>query len=145
MCPVQFCETKYKPLYLVALLQSLGDEKSIVFTSSVESTHRLCTLLNFFDDLPFKIKEYSRLQRHRRQFFSLFGNRYDKQKWDMWAHLIWFESDKLNSGMWVCVWVVSVFGYTHAMWECLELDCYEKKTLQSNPYFVWHSLCPEGK
>lgn len=66
VCTVQFCEAKYKPLYLVALLQSLGDEKSIVFTSSVESTHRLCTLLNFFDELPFKIKEYSRVQRHRR-------------------------------------------------------------------------------
>lgn len=61
----------------------------------------------------------------------------------MWAHLNWFESDKLNSGMWV--WVVSVFGYIHAMWQCLELDCYEKQTLWSNPYFVWHSLCPEGK
>ncbi|PQP93654.1 DEAD-box ATP-dependent RNA helicase 1 isoform X2 [Prunus yedoensis var. nudiflora] len=58
-----FCESKYKPLYLVALLQSLGEEKCIVFTSSVESTHRLCTLLNSFDNLPFKIKEYSGLQR----------------------------------------------------------------------------------
>lgn len=44
----------------------------------------------------------------------------------MWAHLNWFESDKLNSGMWV--WVVSVFGYTHATWQCVELDCYEKQT-----------------
>ncbi|KAL6282680.1 hypothetical protein ACE6H2_013609 [Prunus campanulata] len=58
-----FCESKYKPLYLVALLQSLGEEKCIIFTSSVESTHRLCTLLNSFDNLPFKIKEYSGLQR----------------------------------------------------------------------------------
>ncbi|XP_027153473.1 DEAD-box ATP-dependent RNA helicase 1 [Coffea eugenioides] len=57
------CESKLKPLYLVALLQSLQGEKCIVFTSSVESTHRLCTLLNFFDDLNFEIKEYSRLQR----------------------------------------------------------------------------------
>ncbi|KAF3450553.1 hypothetical protein FNV43_RR06640 [Rhamnella rubrinervis] len=57
------CESKLKPLYLVALLQNLGREKCIVFTSSVESTHRLCTLLNFFDNLPFKIKEYSGLQR----------------------------------------------------------------------------------
>ncbi|KAL6197426.1 hypothetical protein ACLB2K_033035 [Fragaria x ananassa] len=67
-----FCEAKYKPLYLVALLQSLGDEKSIVFTSSVESTHRLCTLLNFFDELPFKIKEYSRVQRHRSKTLEAF-------------------------------------------------------------------------
>ncbi|XP_038881724.1 DEAD-box ATP-dependent RNA helicase 1 [Benincasa hispida] len=57
------CESKLKPLYLVALLQSLGGEKCIVFTSSVESTHRLCSLLNFFDGLELKIKEYSGLQR----------------------------------------------------------------------------------
>lgn len=57
------CESKLKPLYLVALLQSLLGEKCIVFTSSVESTHRLCTLLNFFQDLKIEIKEYSRLQR----------------------------------------------------------------------------------
>ena len=62
-CFLQICESKLKPLYLVALLQSLQGEKCIVFTSSVESTHRLCTLLNFFDDLNFEIKEYSRLQR----------------------------------------------------------------------------------
>nr|GEW64815.1 DEAD-box ATP-dependent RNA helicase 1 [Tanacetum cinerariifolium] len=53
------CEPKLKPLYLVALLQSLQGEKCIVFTSSVESTHRLCTLLQFFGDLGIKIKEYS--------------------------------------------------------------------------------------
>ncbi|KAG6642111.1 hypothetical protein I3843_09G115900 [Carya illinoinensis] len=57
------CESKLKPMYLVALLQNIGEEKSIVFTSSVESTHRLCTLLNFFGDLQIKIKEYSGLQR----------------------------------------------------------------------------------
>ncbi|XP_031097808.1 DEAD-box ATP-dependent RNA helicase 1 [Ipomoea triloba] len=57
------CESKLKPLYLIALLQVLKGEKSIVFTSSVESTHRLCTLLNFFGDLQIQIKEYSRLQR----------------------------------------------------------------------------------
>lgn len=57
------CMSKLKPLYLVAVLQHLGGEKCIVFTSSVESTHRLCTLLNFFGDLKVKIKEYSGLQR----------------------------------------------------------------------------------
>ncbi|KAK4440192.1 DEAD-box ATP-dependent RNA helicase 1 [Sesamum alatum] len=57
------CKSKLKPLYLLALLESLQGEKCIVFTSSVDSTHRLCTLLNFFDDLQIKIKEYSRLQR----------------------------------------------------------------------------------
>lgn len=55
------CGSKLKPLYLVALLQDLRGEKCIVFTSSVESTHRLCILLNFFEDLPFKISEYSSL------------------------------------------------------------------------------------
>ncbi|KAJ0478614.1 putative RNA helicase [Helianthus annuus] len=53
------CEPKLKPLYLVSLLQSLQGEQCIVFTSSVESTHRLCTLLKFFGDLGIKIKEYS--------------------------------------------------------------------------------------
>lgn len=57
------CEAKLKPLYVVALLQGLQDEKCIVFTSSVESTHRLCTLLKFFGDLKISFKEYSRLQR----------------------------------------------------------------------------------
>ncbi|XP_039054132.1 DEAD-box ATP-dependent RNA helicase 1-like [Hibiscus syriacus] len=57
------CESNLRPLYLVALLQELGQEKCIVFTSSTESTHRLCTLLNLFGDLSIKIKEYSGLQR----------------------------------------------------------------------------------
>lgn len=63
MLSLQICESKLKPMYLVDLLQNLGGEKCIVFTSSVESTHRLCTLLNFFDDLQIKIMEYSGLQR----------------------------------------------------------------------------------
>uniref|UniRef100_A0A7N0VDQ5 ATP-dependent RNA helicase n=1 Tax=Kalanchoe fedtschenkoi TaxID=63787 RepID=A0A7N0VDQ5_KALFE len=57
------CEASEKPLYLVALLQSLGQEKCIVFTSSVEYSHRLYTLLNFFSDLKLKVGEYSKLQR----------------------------------------------------------------------------------
>lgn len=57
------CEPNCKPLYLVALLQSLHGEKSIVFTSSVDSTHRLCALLKFFGDLNIKINEYSGVQR----------------------------------------------------------------------------------
>lgn len=57
------CESQDKPLYLAALLQQLRGEKCIVFTSSVESTHRLCSLLNFFGELQIKIKEYSGLQR----------------------------------------------------------------------------------
>ncbi|CAA2989768.1 DEAD-box ATP-dependent RNA helicase 1 [Olea europaea subsp. europaea] len=57
------CEPKFKPLYLLVLLETLQREKCIVFTSSVESTHRLCTLLNFFGDRQIKIRGYSRLQR----------------------------------------------------------------------------------
>ncbi|RVW34891.1 DEAD-box ATP-dependent RNA helicase 1 [Vitis vinifera] len=65
------CESKLKPLYLVALLRDLGGEKCIVFTSSVESAHRLCTLLNFFGDLQIKIGEYSGLQHQRvRRFYG---------------------------------------------------------------------------
>ncbi|XP_043694001.1 DEAD-box ATP-dependent RNA helicase 1 isoform X1 [Telopea speciosissima] len=57
------CSSKLKPLYLFALLQELKGEKCIVFTKSVESTHRLSTLLNLFAGLQYKIKEYSGLQR----------------------------------------------------------------------------------
>lgn len=56
------CESKLKPLYLVALLESLMGEQTIVFTSSVVATHRLCTLLNCFEGLPFNITEFSGLQ-----------------------------------------------------------------------------------
>ncbi|KAL4186805.1 hypothetical protein AMTRI_Chr09g15790 [Amborella trichopoda] len=58
-----FCESKLKPLYLVALLQGLKEEKSIIFTSSIESTQRLSILLKCFTELPLKISQYSRLQR----------------------------------------------------------------------------------
>ncbi|OAY69345.1 DEAD-box ATP-dependent RNA helicase 1 [Ananas comosus] len=60
---ITICNSKLKPLYLVALLQELKGEKCIVFTSSVESTHRLSTLLKFLGELPFQFSEYSRLQR----------------------------------------------------------------------------------
>ncbi|KFK44982.1 hypothetical protein AALP_AA1G328700 [Arabis alpina] len=59
-CLRLICESGMKPVYLVALLKSFGGgEKCIVFTSSVETTRRLCKLLNFFDDLNIKVKEYS--------------------------------------------------------------------------------------
>ncbi|GKV21642.1 hypothetical protein SLEP1_g31601 [Rubroshorea leprosula] len=57
------CESNLRPLYLVALLQDLEEEKCIVLSSSTESTHCLCTLLNLFGDLKIKNKEYSGLQR----------------------------------------------------------------------------------
>ncbi|CAA7395612.1 unnamed protein product [Spirodela intermedia] len=52
------CESKMKPLYLVALLQGLRGEKCIVFTSSMKRTRRLTTLLKFFGELPFKISQF---------------------------------------------------------------------------------------
>ncbi|TVU27911.1 hypothetical protein EJB05_19413, partial [Eragrostis curvula] len=57
------CKSNLKPLSLIVLLQELRGNKCLVFTSSVESSHRLSTLLGFFEDLPFKFSEYSRLQR----------------------------------------------------------------------------------
>lgn len=57
------CKSNLKPLSLIVLLQELHGEKCVVFTSSVESSHRLSTLLGFFEDLPFKFSEYSSLQR----------------------------------------------------------------------------------
>ncbi|KHN26907.1 DEAD-box ATP-dependent RNA helicase 1 [Glycine soja] len=64
-CFKLICERKVKPLYLVALLKSLGEEKCIVFTRSVESTHHLCKLLNCFGDLKIGIKEFSGLKHQR--------------------------------------------------------------------------------
>lgn len=58
------CEKKVKPSYLIALLKSLGEEKCLVFTKSVDSAHRLCQMLNCFEDLK-NIKEYSGLQHQR--------------------------------------------------------------------------------
>ncbi|CAA7057563.1 unnamed protein product [Microthlaspi erraticum] len=58
-CLRLICETELKPVYLVALLKSWEGEKSIIFTSSVESTRRLCKLLNFFGDSKIRAKEYS--------------------------------------------------------------------------------------
>ncbi|GLU12571.1 hypothetical protein SLE2022_292370 [Rubroshorea leprosula] len=71
------CESNLRPLYLVALLQDLEEEKCIVFSSSTESTHCLCTLLNLFGDLKIKIKEYSGLQRQsiRRKTLKAFRDR----------------------------------------------------------------------
>lgn len=51
-----------KPLQLIALLQLLKDQKTIVFTASVVSTHRLFVLLNCFETQSLKVVEYSSLQ-----------------------------------------------------------------------------------
>ena len=47
--------------FILTLLQVQG-EQTIVFTSSVVSTQRLCTLLNCFEGLGLRMIEYSSLQ-----------------------------------------------------------------------------------
>ncbi|GAA0164526.1 RNA helicase [Lithospermum erythrorhizon] len=86
------CESKLKPLYLVSLLQGLREEKSIVFTSSVESTHRLCTLLKFFGDLQIVFKEYSRLQHQSERSKTLTAFRTGKVQ-------VLVSSDAMTRGM----------------------------------------------
>lgn len=54
-------EADKKPLHLIALLQTLKDQKTIVFTASVTSTHRLYVLLQCFGT-QLKVVEYSSLQ-----------------------------------------------------------------------------------
>lgn len=54
-------EADTKPLHLLALLQLLKDQKTIVFTASVTSTHRLYLLLKCFET-QCKVVEYSSLQ-----------------------------------------------------------------------------------
>ena len=48
-----------KPLVLCALLKRLGNVPIIIFTSSVESTHRLYLLLEAMDGIPSRPVEYS--------------------------------------------------------------------------------------
>ncbi|GAB4815233.1 hypothetical protein N2152v2_002279 [Parachlorella kessleri] len=48
-----------KPLALAALLRELQGEATIVFTSSVEATRRLCHLLQALHCLPDRVVEYS--------------------------------------------------------------------------------------
>ncbi|KAM3244644.1 hypothetical protein ACQJBY_056134 [Aegilops geniculata] len=68
------CTSNIKPLCLIVLLQELRGEKCLVFTKSVDDSHRLSTLLGFFDDLPFKFSEFSSLQREstRRKTLAAF-------------------------------------------------------------------------
>lgn len=51
------CEANEKPLMLLELLEGLKGQKSIVFTSSLESTHRVCLLLQSFGIA--NVEEYS--------------------------------------------------------------------------------------
>ncbi|KAL2634035.1 hypothetical protein R1flu_005514 [Riccia fluitans] len=65
------CKAGEKPLYLVALLQQLFNQPTIVFTASVVATHRLYTLLNSFKGLTLKVVEYSSLQHQQARSNSL--------------------------------------------------------------------------
>lgn len=66
---VQVCKPGEKPLYLAALLQQLVGQQTIVFSASVVATHRLFTLLSFFEGLSFKVVEYSSLQHQQARRF----------------------------------------------------------------------------
>lgn len=86
------CERKVKPLYLAALLKSMGEEKCIVFTKSVDSTHRLCNLLNCFEKLEIVTKEYSSLQHQRVRSKTL--NKFRKGEFQVLV-----SSDAMTRGM----------------------------------------------
>eukprot|EP00897_Mesotaenium_endlicherianum_P006212 jgi/Mesen1/5619/ME000282S04781 len=66
------CKAGEKPLVLAALLQQLAAQSTIVFTASVEATHRLFLLLRAFaDQLPVRCVEYSSLQHQRARSAAL--------------------------------------------------------------------------
>jgi ATP-dependent RNA helicase DDX51/DBP6 len=57
---LQVCRAREKLLFLVALLQQFRDQRTIVFTASVEATHRLFLLLRcFYNDEAHVVAEYS--------------------------------------------------------------------------------------
>uniref|UniRef100_H3GNQ4 ATP-dependent RNA helicase n=1 Tax=Phytophthora ramorum TaxID=164328 RepID=H3GNQ4_PHYRM len=53
------CDTGSKPLVLLELLSEFGGALSIVFTASVNSTHRLARLLQLYSSHPERIREFS--------------------------------------------------------------------------------------
>eukprot|EP00850_Spirogloea_muscicola_P011401 SM000070S21367 [mRNA] locus=s70:635755:638960:- [translate_table: standard] len=65
------CRAGEKPLCLLALLHHLPLATTIVFTASVEATHRLFVLLQSFEGLPVRVVEYSSLQHQRARSASL--------------------------------------------------------------------------
>ncbi|KAJ7569480.1 hypothetical protein O6H91_01G080000 [Diphasiastrum complanatum] len=56
------CKADDKPLMLVALLQTFGKQRTIIFTASVVATHRLYVFLKCFEGLSSEVQEYSSLQ-----------------------------------------------------------------------------------
>ncbi|KAK1948419.1 ATP-dependent RNA helicase DDX51 [Phytophthora citrophthora] len=53
------CDTGSKPLVLLELLSEFAGSLSIVFTASVNSTHRLARLLQLYSTHPERIREFS--------------------------------------------------------------------------------------
>lgn len=53
------CDTGSKPLVLLEILNDFKDTLTIVFTASVNSTHRLARLLQLHSEHPERIREYS--------------------------------------------------------------------------------------
>lgn len=53
------CDSGSKPLVLLEILSEYKDTLSIVFTASVNSTHRLARLLQLHSEHPERIREYS--------------------------------------------------------------------------------------
>ncbi|KAJ8564251.1 hypothetical protein ON010_g7095 [Phytophthora cinnamomi] len=53
------CDTGSKPLVLLELLSEFAGALSIVFTASVNSTHRLARLLQLYSTHPERIREFS--------------------------------------------------------------------------------------
>lgn len=62
---------EHKPLALAALLRQLGSQPTIVFTSSVEATHRLHLMLAACEGLPGRPVEFSSLLRPEERRASL--------------------------------------------------------------------------
>ncbi|RHY56579.1 hypothetical protein DYB30_008391 [Aphanomyces astaci] len=53
------CDSMDKPLVLLELLHAFESQLTIVFTSSINATHRLCRLLQLFSPTPQSVREYS--------------------------------------------------------------------------------------
>ncbi|DAZ99777.1 TPA: hypothetical protein N0F65_001286 [Lagenidium giganteum] len=63
------CDSGSKPLVLLELLADFANELTIVFTASVNATHRLARLLQLYSTTPDRVKEYSSgLTQKQRQY-----------------------------------------------------------------------------
>eukprot|EP00898_Chlorokybus_atmophyticus_P000921 jgi/Chlat1/182/Chrsp1S03106 len=65
------CPAEQKPVHLIALLHELKRESTLVFTASVDATHRLYTLLSCFDGLPARVVEFSSRQTQKERSAAL--------------------------------------------------------------------------